>query len=344
MSGKRRHDTLLVPALLACACDPHGSKASPASTASATDAGGDTNQGPPAELLVALVGDMGRGDEGQAVYQRVLDEGADLLILLGDFGHSPNIWSEKMSATFGDSFPIFAVPGNHDIQAWSDYQSKLAERLAKIPGVVCTGDLGVDASCTYRGLHVLLSGIGTIGAQAEHENYIAHALAADTSPWSLCVWHRNQRDLQAGDKDDDVGWPAFRSCQDDGSIIVMGHEHSYARTRTLTQIGDRNHGHGACGLPGLLDVGPGRTFTAVSGLGGKSIRRFDASLHEDDTWWATLYTSDYYRRNGVEITDFTAQYGVLFLRFNVDAAPSAARGYFKTIQGEIIDDFMVSRE
>lgn len=339
MQVKRRHDTLIRLAFLACACDPDGSGTKPASTASSAE-----DNGPSAELVVAMVGDMGKGDDGQAVYQRVLDEGADLLIILGDFSDSPNTWSEKMSAMFGDSFPIFGVIGNHDGNAWRGYQSKLAERLAKVPGVVCTGELGVAASCTYRGLHVVLSGIGTVGSRADHEKYIAHALAVDASPWSLCVWHRNQRDLQAGDKSDDVGWPAFKSCQDDGSLIVMGHEHSYARTRTLTEIGNKDHGHGAIGRPELLGVGPGRTFTAVSGLGGKSIRQFDASLHKDDTWWATLFTSDYYRRNGVEIEDFTADYGVLFMRFNVNGAPSVARGYFKTIRGETIDEFEVIRE
>lgn len=345
MQIKHRHEMhFLLPALLTCACDPEHHKTSLASTASSSEAGGDANHGLDANVLVALVGDLGKGDNSQAVYQRVLDEGADLLIILGDFGDSPNAWSEKMSAVFGDSFPVFGVIGNHDIDAWSGYQSKLAERLAKIPGVVCTGDLGVDASCTYRGLHVVLSGIGTIGSRAEHEQYIVGALAADTSQWSLCAWHRNQRDLQAGDKSDDVGWPAFQSCQDDGSIIVMGHEHSYARTRTLTEIGDKDHGHGASGLPGLLNVGPGRTFAAVSGLGGKSIRPFDASLHKDDTWWATIYTSDYYLRNGVVVDDFTAERGVLFLRFNVNGAPSAAHGYFKTVRGEVIDEFEVIRE
>jgi hypothetical protein len=341
MQVKRRHETLIRLAFLACACDPDGRGTNPASTASSTEAGRDT--GPSAELVVAMVGDMGKGDHGQAVYQRVLDEGADLLIILGDFGDSPSTWSEKMNAMFGDSFPIFGVIGNHDSNAWSGYQSQLAERLAKVPGVVCTGELGVAASCTYRGLHVVLSGIGTVGSRADHEKYIAHALAVDASPWSLCAWHRNQRDLQAGDKSDDVGWPAFRSCQDDGSFIVMGHEHSYARTRTLTEIGNKDHGHGAIGRPDLLGLGPGRTFTAVSGLGGKSIRPFDASLHKDDTWWATLFTSNYYRRNGVEIEDFTAENGVLFLRFNVDG-PSVARGYFKTVRGEMIDEFAVLRE
>lgn len=293
---------------------------------------------------MALVGDMGRGERSMAVYQRVLDEGADLLIMLGDFSDGPDEWSEKTSMLFGAGFPVLGVIGNHDIKNWTGYQARLTERLAKTPDAVCKGDLGVDSSCRYRGLHIVLSGIGTVGSPAEHEAYLARTLAADTSRWSLCIWHKNQRDLQAGDQDDAVGWAAYRRCQDDGSIIVMGHEHSYARTRTLTDIGDAAHGHGAIGRPDRLAVGPGRTFTAVAGLGGKSIRPYAASLHKDDSWWGTLYTADYYRRNGVEIADFTADAGVLFIRFNVDGDPSAARGYFKTVHGEVIDEFDIQHE
>jgi len=298
---------------------------------------------PDKDLLVALVGDMGAGSKPQSVYKRVLEEGADFVIILGDYDYvdSPTQWIKDIDAVLGESYPVFGVIGNHDVKAWKGYKPKLEERLAKIPGAVCTGDLGVASSCTYRGLHFVLSGVGTIGSKSDHEKYIASALAADDSPWSLCVWHKNQRDLQAGDKSDDVGWTAFKHCQKDGAIIVMGHEHSYARTRTLTDLGNKANGHGAVGMPELLEVGPGRTFTAVSGLGGKSIRAYDSKLHKADTWWATLYASNYHRQNGVEIQDVKADEGVLFMRFNVDGDPTAAHGYFKTVGGAVIDEFDV---
>jgi len=315
-----------------------------------TGAGGDNGDAPKnapdANLLVALVGDMGEGSGPQAVYQRVLDEGADFLIILGDFdyGDSPAQWSKDMNAVLGDSFPVFGVIGNHDVKAWDGYQALLKERLAKIPGAECTGDLGVDSSCKYRGLHFVLSGVGTTGSKAMHETYLADALAADDSLWSLCIWHKNMRDLQAGDKSDDVGWKAFQICQQDGSPIVMGHEHSYARTVALTDVGNKANGHGASGSSELIEIGPGRTFTTVSGLGGKSIRAYEKALHQADSWWATLYASDYHRKNGVEKQDAGADDGVLFMRFTVDGDPKAAHGYFKTVGGELIDEFDVVRK
>ncbi len=302
---------------------------------------------PDADLLVALVGDMGTGSNPKAVYQRVLDEGADFLIILGDYDYadSPTTFFKDMNAVLGDGFPVFGVIGNHDVSAWGGYQAKFKERLAKIPGAVCSGDLGAASSCTYRGLHFVLSGVGTIGTKAKQEAYLKDALAADDSLWSLCLWHKNQRDLQAGDKGDEVGWEAFKICQQDGSPVMMGHEHSYARTRALTDIGNKANGHGAIGMPELIELAPGRTFTTVSGLGGKAIRAYEPSLHKADTWWATLYASNYFRQNGVEkkLVD-GADHGVLFMRFTVDGDPKAAHGYLKSVGGEIIDEFDVVKK
>jgi hypothetical protein len=299
--------------------------------------------GPDKDLLVALVGDMGTGGGPKGVYKLIKDEKADFAIITGDFDYKndPATFLSEMNAGLGADYPAFPVIGNHDKSKWTQYQADFKARLAKIPGAVCTGDLGVDASCTYRGLHFVLSGVGTIGSKPKHEDYIASALAADNSPWSLCVWHKNMRDLQAGDKPDEAGWQAFKNCQDAGAIVVMGHEHSYARTRTLTDIGNSAKGHGAIGMPELLEVGPGKTFSVVSGLGGKSIRAWDSGIHKSDTWWGTLYTSNYYRKNGVDMKKTPCEHGALFLRFNVDGDPSAAQGYFKSVDGEVIDEFDV---
>ena len=300
---------------------------------------GTATIGPDENLLVALVGDMGSGSKPRSVYKLILDEKADFAIITGDFDYknSPSTFEKDANAVLGAEYPLFPTIGNHDTKKWKQYQAGFKARLAKIEGAVCTGDLGVDASCTYRGLHFVLSGVGTTGSDEAHEEFIAEALAADQSPWSLCVWHKNQTAFQAGDKPSDVGWTAFQHCQKDGAIVVMGHEHSYARTRTLTAIGSGDHG--ATGMPELLEVGPGRTFSVVSGLGGKGIRAWEAKLHKSDTWWGTLYTSDYHRKNGVEMKKSAADQGALFIRFNVDGDPSAAQGYFKTVDGDVIDEF-----
>lgn len=300
--------------------------------------------GPDKNLLVALVGDMGSGSNPKAVYKLIQDEKADFAIIPGDFDYknSPSTFEKDINAVLGAEYPIFATIGNHDSKKWKQYKAGLEARLAKIEGAVCTGDLGVAASCKYRGLYFVLSGIGTTGSKKTHEKYIAEALAADSSPWSLCVWHKNQTDFQAGDKPSDIGWTAFQHCQKDGAIVVMAHEHSYARTKTLTNIGSGDHG--AIGEPDLLEVGPGSTFAVVTGLGGKSIRGWEEKVHKDDTWWGSLYTSNYYRKNGVEMKKPSSNQGAMFVRFNVDGDPSAAHGYFKTVDGDVIDEFDIVRK
>lgn len=303
--------------------------------------GGPTGTVPDENLLGAFVGDMGSGSNPRSVYKLIKEEGADFLIILGDFDYddSPGTFRKDLESVLGDDFPVFGAIGNHDVKKWSGYQPIFEEWLAKIEGAECSGDLGVDSSCTYRGLHFVLSGVGTIGKKSEREDYIAEALAADDSLWSLCIWHKNQRDMQAGDKDDEVGWTAYKHCQKDGSLIIAGHEHSYARTRTLTDLGNRKNHHGAVGIPELIEVAPGSTFSVVSGLGGKSIRDYEAGLHDDEEWWATLYTGNYHRKNGVKVKNSKADYGALFIRFNVDGDPNTAQGYFKNVEGEVADEF-----
>ena len=140
--------------------------------------------GPDKDLLVAMVGDMGSGSKPKAVYQLILDEQADFALITGDFDYkdSPSTFQKEMNAVLGADYPAFPVIGNHDKSKWSQYQADFKARLAKTPGAVCTGDLGVDASCTYRGLHFVLSGVGTIGSKAKHEDYIACLLYTSPSP------------------------------------------------------------------------------------------------------------------------------------------------------------------
>jgi len=91
-----------------------------------------------------------------------------------------------------------------------------------------------------------------------------------------------------------MDWASYRACQEAGAMIATGNEHVYARTVTLTDLGNGGAGHGATGAPDRVAVGPGRTFVVVSGLGGRSKRDYECAAHDDDTWWATVYTRNYY--------------------------------------------------
>jgi hypothetical protein len=297
-------------------------------------------------LKVAFVGDQGANTNTTNVLKLIKAEGAQFVIILGDFDYSsdPDKWDAQLTTGLGADFPVFAAAGNHDMDAWPDYQKKLTARLAKITGAKCTGDYGVKATCNYLGLFFILSGVGTTGTG--HETFIKDSLVADKSIWRVCAWHKNQQDMQLGDKGDEVGWTAYQHCQNNGALIMTGHEHSYERTKNLNALGNRAMGHGAFGDLAKLVVksgAPGATFVTVSGLGGVGIRDYDASRHADDTWWASWYAINGHLKNGVKMTTASG-YAATFVTFNVDGDPKKARGYAKNVAGVELDSYEIRRE
>ena len=289
-------------------------------------------------LKVAIIGDQGSGRNAQAVLKLIRSEGADMLLLAGDFDYqdNPDRWDADITSILGADFPVFGVVGNHDVDRWGGpggYQSKLRQRLQRISGAECSGDLGVKSSCRYRGLFFILSGAGTMGSG--HESYIRQQLEQDGSTWRVTVWHKNQTEMQVGGKESEVGWGPYEAARELGSIIATGHEHSYSRTKTLVDMSTRRVDPDWPD-PDRLRVVPGATFSMVSGLGGRSIRQQQRCLPENPPYgcngeWASIYTSDQ-----------GAQYGAVFIEFHVNGDPSAARGYFKNIGGEIIDRFTIT--
>jgi hypothetical protein len=304
----------------------------------------------PENLLVAFFGDQGNTETATRVLELVKKEKAAAVVHMGDYDYAndPNAWETHLDSVLGKNFPYFAIVGNHDAPAWKGYAERLAARAARVPEMKCTGELGVRATCTFRGLYLVETciGVGELGAgcaadNADHVKFVKDSLASNDAIWSACTWHKNQRDMQVGTKLDEVGWKAYQECMKGGAFIATGHEHSYGRTRTLTKVGDRVAGHGATGLYNLLEVGPGKTFVFVSGLGGASVRPFDHVLHDTDTWWASYYASDAWRKNGdnQDLEGVPGAPGVLFIRFHVDGNPRKAEAYFKDITGRVVDSF-----
>jgi hypothetical protein len=92
--------------------------------------------------------------------------------------------------------------------------------------------------------------------------------------------------------------------------------------------------------PGTPDpdvcVSKGATFVFVSGIAGASIRNQYRCLPTSYPYgctreWAKIYTSDQ-----------RAQYGALFITFHVDGDPKKASGYFKNIDGVVVDSFTIT--
>lgn len=295
---------------------------------------------PPPDFTVAFLGDQGLGPDSEAVLALVKSEAADMVLHQGDFDYvdDPEGWDEQINLILGSSFPYFASVGNHDLAEWPSYQQKLVERLARIPEATCIGDIGVNATCHYQGLFFVLSGVGTLGFN--HEAYLHDQLAANGNMvWRVCSWHKNQRPLQVGLKTSDVGWEAYEICREAGAIIATGHEHSYSRTKTLSDTTTQTVATSCLDNPETPDtdicLSRGKTFVFVSGISGQGIRNQDRCLPTVPPYgcngeWAKIYSSDQ-----------GATHGALFIRFHVDGDPNKAVGYFKTIDGDVIDSFEI---
>ncbi|MEX0786490.1 MAG: flexitail domain-containing putative surface protein [Dehalococcoidia bacterium] len=297
---------------------------------------------PPPNFKVAFIGDQGINSSAEAVLQLILAEDTDMVLHLGDFGYDNETdpqtaidWDAQITAELGADFPYFGVIGNHDVITWDTYQQLLEDRLALIPGASCTGDYGNMSVCTYQGLYFILSGIGTMpNAQddATHLAYLSSELAADTSLWRICGWHKNQTAMQVGTKSNEVGWVAYETCRQEGAIIATAHEHSYHRTRTLSDFPNQTV-DGAWPDRHVVGVGGGSSLAFVSGLGGQSIRSQSRCLPTTPPYgcngeWATINSSSQ-----------GADFGALFIEFHVDGVPGKARGYFKDIDGDVADTF-----
>jgi hypothetical protein len=318
-----------------------------------------------AGLKIAFIGDSGNQAPFASVLNLIAAEGVDAVIHEGDFDYNddPNGFFATINSILGPAFPYFLAVGNHDMDSWAEgcgnsdgcYATLYKQRLASQGVTIDHPNINDHMySFVFRGLKLVFVGEDDLQAGDCETNtngyacYIRNELTGDQHIWKVCNWHKNQAATQVGGKEDDMGWPVFENCKGLGAIIANGHEHSYERTKTLTNIENQavdvlQHplAAGVPGNPNNLRVAPGASFVVVSGLGGASTRDQERCLptaypygckHE----WASIYT--------LSQTGGASKFGALFLEFNVDADPRKARGYFKTTSGEVPDTFEVRSE
>jgi hypothetical protein len=318
--------------------------------AGAADAG--STKGPittDPNFKVAFIGDTGFGAEYQSVLQLIKSENANMVMHQGDTdyeaceggGKTPDQFFAMIQDTLGADFPYFMSVGNHDVECdgWgrkNGYADHLSGKLCSLGVTPDDPDLKDQKyAITYHGLRLVF--VGENGNLNEFTSFVDQQLTGDPHIWKICSWHKNQMQMQIGGKPSEMSWPLYEACLRQGAIIATAHEHSYERTKTLTstemQVVDPT-----CSAPDQLCVGPGRTFVFVSGLGGNSIRIQRRCLPTTYPYgcngeWASIYT-----------TQQNAQFGALFIEFNVDGDPRKARGYFKDIAGNTPDQFTVTAD
>ncbi|MEJ7733936.1 MAG: metallophosphoesterase [Polyangiaceae bacterium] len=321
--------------------DAQGSGASGAqgSGGGSPGAGGNGGGAPGVEpVLVAFIGDSGKGNNFKSVLDLVIAEQADAVIHNGDFdyGLDPDAFFSVVDTALGADYPYFASVGNHDAPSWTDYSAYLVDHMDKVGVTPDDPDLSDQKfAFLYQGLRFVF--VGENGENAEFAEFIADQLDPAADEWKICGWHKNQNAMQIGGKGNEMGWDVYENCRLAGAIITTGHEHSYERTKTLVSMEQQTVDETCSGVAETC-VSPGRTMAIVSGLGGVGIRDQERCAPATPPYgckgeWASIYASDQ-----------GATYGALFIEFNTGGNPKKAHGYFKNVDGVVIDDFIITRE
>jgi 3',5'-cyclic AMP phosphodiesterase CpdA len=278
--------------------------------------------------VVAFIGDQGQNAASKAVLKLIKDAGTDLVVHAGDldYHHDPDGWDAMITAALGADFPYLVAIGNHDRVAWPGYTEKLEARLARTPEVLCEGTTGVTQACTFRGIQVLLSGVGVrnTGGKPAHESWFEAQLAPSNHRWRVCTWHKNMHAMQTGRKPDETGWGVYETCRKHGALISTGHEHAYSRTHLVTAFKDDVTADPAAPLV----VRDGATVGWVSGIGGSSVR----AQHNDGPHWASIWTESQ-----------EAAPGALICTFGAGGQVDRADCVFKDVKGRDLDSFTLRR-
>ncbi|MES1908663.1 MAG: hypothetical protein MHM6MM_001550 [Cercozoa sp. M6MM] len=254
---------------------------------------------------IAFFGDGDLGQRAQSVLTLTQQFGADAVVFAGDF----DVWDQDMS---GDSS--------------RGYAALLERRFDQTRGrLTCEGsNTGVQQTCRINNVVIVVSGIGTRGKRTEHVDYIDRALTRHAdAQYKVCVWHKNQRLMQIGSKHDEVGWDAYDTCRKHGALVATGHEHSYARSHTMTSFRKQLFEEEA-----VISLRPGRSFVFHAGVGGQKANSAKDDLQHNDWWaaWAATQTG--------------LQQGGLMCSF------SSVRGHceFHSIDGRVHDRFDFTSE
>jgi hypothetical protein len=262
------------------------------------------------------------------VLNLVKSEQAVALRVQGDMSYSANPadWWTVTEEVLGTSFPVFISRGNHDDSSWSGYLPKAQAHLGGATREAGAHD--ANYKTTFRGLVIATIRKGDAGTA------VSRFLQNEAHIWKVCQWHQNQESMQVGDKSDEMGWDVYETCRRLGAIVQTGHEHSYSRTKTLSNIQTQTV-DSSCSSATQLCVGLGRTFVNVVGLGGNSVRDQTRCLPATAPYgcngeWGLIYTSNQ-----------NATHGAQFITFNA-GDPRRAVGYFKNVNGTVVDNFTIT--
>ncbi|KKR91689.1 MAG: hypothetical protein UU81_C0034G0009 [Microgenomates group bacterium GW2011_GWC1_41_8] len=315
-------------------------------------------------LKVAFIGDSNAGSNFQAVLNLIKAEGAKIVMHQGDFDYSagPQKWMGMIDTTLGNTFPYLGSDGNHDEWIPDGYRDWFSNKVTTINPEqkdVAGIDVG-NYSVSLKGLKMVF-----VKEPGNDPTFINSSLSGDNHIWKICSWHQTMSTLTAGNHGDSAqAYEPYEECRRNGAIIINAHNHNYSRTKTMLGFGTGKNAspqvdltqhpkdvNGVPQNPNNLLVSSGKTFVAVVGTGGGGLYA--------QTWCTATYpygpaaSTNAGCNNYVFAKVFTPTqvnlspendngHGVLFITFNVNGNPRRAEGYFKDINGQIIDQFTIT--
>jgi hypothetical protein len=179
-------------------------------------------------LKIAFVGDTADGSRWGSVANLIKNEGAHAVMVAGDMTYDadPPGWWSRTEGAFGTTFPVFLARGNHDDSSWSGFLGKAQNHLGGATRT--TGRHNALYKTVFKGLTIVNIKKGDTASD------VNNTFGSDTATWKVCGWHQNQNKMQVGGKGDEMGWAVYEACRQQGAIIITGHEHTYHRTKTMT--------------------------------------------------------------------------------------------------------------
>lgn len=316
-------------------------------------------------LKVAFIGDSGYDSTNspdlntgfEKVLSLIVQEGAQVVFHQGDFDYATNTDANGFFANIdrilGPDFPYFLSVGNHDDTGWPEncgkstgcYAQLQKERLNRM--AITPDDPSLDDekySLVFKGLKVVFAGQN--GSNTEFAQFVNDQFTNDNHLWKLCAWHQTQNTMQVGLKGDSMGWNIYENCRNFGAIVATAHMHGYSRTKTLTSMQNRTIDP-TCPDGNSLCVGNGKTFAFVQGMGGYNAytqqRCLPATYPYGCSEWAKICTqSSPTSECPGGVGEKPSKQGALFITFNYNGDSSKAHGYYKTVNGVIIDEFDIT--
>lgn len=318
------------------------------------------------EIKVALIGDTEAGVNFGAVLKMIEEENANVVMINGDLGYKskPEQWKNRVISSINpDLLPVIGTLGNHDVEKnnarvyisiFNDFKTKtnrLKERCTGQTNLSQGSDItAVDEVCTFGNVSIIGNAIGQVFSTSYLEQRLESKLKSiPETHWKLVGYHFTLSKMTPTGKKDEATYKFFDLIRQYGAIGAQAHTHSAMATCPIAspfKLGSPIQCHVQFNHPEDRFVLPGTGIYVDSSLGGKEARARKICRNPNDSGCEHMVdiisNEGYTRTDGVKKTNFNRM-GALFFIFNEGGDPSKARAYFKSIDGQVIFKFNITR-